>query len=47
MAWSGGALSSLEMISRAGGPLTIRYGDKSFKGETQKGEVLRFNGNLE
>ncbi|MGD9555777.1 MAG: glycoside hydrolase family 95-like protein [Mangrovibacterium sp.] len=47
MAWTKGALSSLEVISRAGGPLTIRYGGKTFKGETKEGEVLRLNGDLE
>ncbi|MGV8139748.1 MAG: glycoside hydrolase N-terminal domain-containing protein [Mangrovibacterium sp.] len=47
MTWSKGALSMLEVISHAGGPLIIRYGDKSFNGETQKGEVLRLDGNLD
>jgi alpha-L-fucosidase 2 len=44
--WSNGALSSLEVISRAGGLLTLRYLDKSYRQETQKGEVLHFNRNL-
>jgi alpha-L-fucosidase 2 len=44
--WSRGALSSLQVISRTGGPLLLRYHDKSFTSETKKGEVLRFNGNL-
>lgn len=47
MNWSGGALSSLEVISRAGGVLSLRYHDKSFISETKKGERLRFNGELE
>ena len=47
MTWSEGTLSSLKVISRVGGQLTLHYGDKSFTSETKKGEVLRFNGNLE
>jgi alpha-L-fucosidase 2 len=44
--WSNGALSSLEVISRTGSLLTLRYLDKSYRQETQKGELLNFNGNL-
>ncbi len=47
MTWSKGALSTLEVISHAGGPLIIRYRDKSFNEETKKGEVLRLDGNLD
>jgi len=44
--WEGGMLTSLIVISRAGYPLSLRYGDKSFSSVTKKGEVLKFNTNL-
>ncbi len=45
-AWDQGKLTSLKIISTAGYPLSIRYGDKSFSSSTGKGEVLEFDGDL-
>lgn len=45
--WTGGKLESLNVISNAGYPLSIRYADKTFSSTTRKGEVLKFDGNLE
>jgi alpha-L-fucosidase 2 len=44
--WSGGKLQSVEVISKEGLPLSIKYKDKSFTSPTRKGEVLHFDGNL-
>ncbi len=44
--WTEGRLSSLNVISKAGSELRLRYKDKSFSSTTKKGEVLMFNGNL-
>jgi len=44
--WAGGKLYSLKVLSRAGCPLSIRYGDKTFSTDTRKGQVLKFDGNL-
>jgi alpha-L-fucosidase 2 len=44
--WKDLKLTSLNVISNAGYPLTVRYADKVFTSDTQKGEVLRFDGNL-
>ena len=45
-AWSSGQLQSVEVISKSGLPLKLVYRDKSFASSTSKGEVLRFDGNL-
>jgi len=44
--WSENKLTSVRVISNAGMPLSIRYEDKTYTSETQKGEVLTFDGNL-
>jgi alpha-L-fucosidase 2 len=44
--WEEGKLTSLKVVSNAGYPLSIRYGDKSFSSPTKKGEVLEFDGTL-
>jgi alpha-L-fucosidase 2 len=44
--WAGGKLYQLKVISKAGYPLSLRYGDKSFSSPTKKGQVLKFDGNL-
>jgi alpha-L-fucosidase 2 len=44
--WAGGKLYSIKVISKAGYPLSLRYGDKSFSSTTKKGQVLKFDGNL-
>ncbi|MGV8136050.1 MAG: glycoside hydrolase family 95-like protein [Mangrovibacterium sp.] len=46
MSWQGGRLSLLQVLSKAGGRLLLRYGDKTYMTETQKGEVLNFDANL-
>jgi len=44
--WKDGKLVRLKVLSRAGFPLTLRYGDKSFNSATKKGEVLLFDPDL-
>jgi len=44
--WKQGKLIALKVISHAGSPLSLRYGDKSFSSETGKGKVITFNGDL-
>ena len=44
--WADGKLSNLTITSKAGFPLALRYGDKSFSAPTKKGQVLKFDGNL-
>lgn len=44
--WKGGELVRLKVLSTAGYPLTLRYGDKTYKKTTKKGEVLEFNRDL-
>ena len=44
--WSGGKLASLKVISTAGYPLSLKYGDKLFSSSTKAGEVLNFDSNL-
>jgi alpha-L-fucosidase 2 len=44
--WGGGKLTSLQVISKAGYPLALRYKDKSFSSPTRKGETLKFDGDL-
>jgi len=44
--WKGGKLVSLKVTSKAGCPLSLRYGDKSFSSPTRRGQVLKFDGNL-
>jgi alpha-L-fucosidase 2 len=44
--WSAGKLASVRVISTAGMPLSIRYEDKIYISETQKGEVIKLDGNL-
>jgi len=45
-AWNNGKLTSLKVISGAGSLLSIRYRDKSFSSRTKKGQVLKFDGDL-
>ncbi len=44
--WKDGQLVRLKVLSTAGYPLTIRYGNKKFNVTTKKGEVLQFNHDL-
>jgi alpha-L-fucosidase 2 len=44
--WRGGKLYQVKVISKAGYPLSLRYGDKSFSSPTKKGQALKFDGNL-
>jgi alpha-L-fucosidase 2 len=44
--WKEGQLVRLKVLSTAGYPLTLRYGDKTFKKTTKKGEILLFNRDL-
>lgn len=44
--WSGNKLSKLRVVSKAGFPLSIRYGDNEFATETRQGEILVFDGYL-
>jgi alpha-L-fucosidase 2 len=44
--WTEGKLVSLKVISKAGMPLNLRYGDKQFSSPTRKGETLSFNNQL-
>ncbi len=41
--WKAGKLISLKVVSTAGYPLTLRYGDKKYTSATKKGEKLSFN----
>jgi alpha-L-fucosidase 2 len=45
--WKGGQLVRLKVLSTAGYPLTLRYGNKTCTMNTKKGEILRFNAELE
>jgi alpha-L-fucosidase 2 len=45
--WSGGKLTFLEVNSKEGCPLSLRYKDKIFTSPTRKGQKLKFNGYLE
>ena len=44
--WKGGQLVRLKVLSTAGYPLNLRYGDKTFTKTTKKGEVLLFDRDL-
>jgi len=44
--WKDGQLVRLKVLSIAGYPLTIRYGDKKYTVATKKGEILQFNHDL-
>jgi alpha-L-fucosidase 2 len=44
--WEGGKLVSLKVTSKAGSPLNLRYGDKVYSSSTKKGEIIRFDSNL-
>ena len=44
--WKEGKLTTLKVISVAGYPLSLRYGEKTFMQPTRKGEVLLFNQEL-
>ncbi len=44
--WKQGKLVALKVVSHAGYPLSLRYGNKSFSSETGKGKVMKFNGDL-
>jgi alpha-L-fucosidase 2 len=44
--WTGGKLTSLKVISKAGSPLSLRYKCKTYTSKTKKGQVLEFNGDL-
>ncbi len=44
--WNQGKLVFLKVTSHAGYPLSLRYGSKTFASETRKGQVMKFDGNL-
>jgi alpha-L-fucosidase 2 len=44
--WKDGNLTSLKVISHAGSPLSLRYGNKTFSSQTKKGKALNFDGDL-
>jgi len=44
--WKGGQLVRLKVLSTAGYPLSLRYGNKTFTKSTKKGEVLAFDRDL-
>lgn len=44
--WKGGQLVNLKVLSTAGYPLTLCYGNKTSTVNTKKGEILQFNGEL-
>lgn len=46
MSWEYGKLASLQVRSKAGGLLSMRYGDRVYTCKTQKGEELHFDGTL-
>ena len=41
--WKNGQLIQLKVLSTAGSPLSLRYGDKKYVGKTKKGLVLVFD----
>jgi beta-galactosidase len=45
--WQNGKLKQVEVLSKAGNTLDLRYDGKSIKMETQKGERYVFNGSLD
>jgi alpha-L-fucosidase 2 len=45
--WNNGALTALEVYSKAGGVCLLRYGNKITSVVTQKGTSYKFNGDLE
>jgi len=45
-AWSGGKLSSLEILSKAGSECNLRYRDQTINFPTIAGKTYRFDGNL-
>jgi alpha-L-fucosidase 2 len=44
--WDSGKLNTLKVISKAGLPLTLRYGDKTFSSPTKRGQIMKFDGDL-
>ncbi len=44
--WESGQLVKLKVLSIAGSPLILRYGDKIYTQKTKKGEILVFNHEL-
>lgn len=42
-AWSSGTLDHVDIISKAGLPLRLKYGNKLIEQETKKGEIYRFD----
>lgn len=44
--WDKGRLSALKVKSGSGAPLLVRYGDKEYKSETSKEEVIILDGDL-
>jgi len=44
--WKEGKLTTLKVLSVAGYPLSLRYGENTFRQPTRKGEVLLFNQEL-
>ena len=44
--WKAGQLVRLKVVSRAGYPLNLRYGNKTCKINTKKGQVLQFDRDL-
>lgn len=46
MRWDEGELQNIEVISHAGAPCTLRYGDKETSFETEEGQTYHFDENL-
>lgn len=44
--WEGGRLRMLKVTSKAGYPLSLRYGSHTYSSHTRKGQVLTFDGEL-
>lgn len=47
MSWENGKLKQVKILSRNGGPCTIKYGEKTIQVQTRKGGILSFNEKLE
>jgi len=45
--WDNGKLSNLEILSKAGQPCKVRYGEKNIELQTEAGKKYKFNGDLE
>ena len=46
LAWQGGALTGVDLVSNVGGPCTVRLGEKTVQLTTTPGQKLRLDGTL-